>query len=265
MLTRVQTAPGYPSQPWVAGVPAQRRSRRHRPLAFILTLLLALTAMVVADRLVANRVTAGFEQSLTTGADGFTGTGAHVEIHGFPFLTQFVTGNFRHISIELASGSFDGFEVQDVRLEAFDVHTNAPWQAGSVDIDAVISYSALEMALQQALGTAAQISADLNHPGLLVATSQVTVLGFPVPISIEFIPTLVGYNTVRVDVEYVSVAGAQIGVDQIPLGLGAGLDDLQFELPLPSGFSLEAITVLPAGLRVQGHGNDIVLEEFGSN
>jgi len=195
-------------------------------------------------------------------AEGFHATGAQVQIHGFPFLTQLLTNNFRHVSIHLDAGYFEGFEVRDVRVEAFDVHTAAPWRAGLIDVDVVVMYEALELALQQQVNAPITVAADPNVPGTLIATSQITVLGFSVPISIHINPTIVSGNALNIDIEYVNVAGAEIAVDQIPLGLGDVLDDLAVALPLPDGVSLLGVEVLPDGLRIQGQAAEISLEDF---
>lgn len=270
----VQPQPGYPPQPppgylpqpahgyyAAAPTPAEplKKDRHSTPLTLGIILLFLVGLLFAADW-VAARVTVHLvEQAVSSGLGGFSAQGADVQVHGSPFLTQLIGGNLQHATITIATGEVRGLEVSDVVIEAYDVGLRNPRQVGLLDIEATVSYTALEQALGEQFGMPVRITPILdNTEGLVQATSQVYVLGLSIPISIYFTPVVQGAN-VMVDIQRASIGGVQTAIANLPLGLGNLLENMRVPLPLPAGITVESITPLPDGLRVTGSATDFRL------
>jgi len=254
-----QTAPDVrPVQYAPVQVIPQRR-RRWRWWRVLLALVLGLIAV---DRVAEYKVENGFEQALNSTPPPAQVTGAKVSILGFPFLPQLVRQRLGNVVITLDEASFDGFQVKDVILEAHDVQPTQPWEAGLVDVNAVITYDTIETLLAQQFQTEIGLSAATETPGALHAELSASVLGISVPIDLVIMPTLVANNTLNIDVGQVGLGGAAFDSNNLPGGIGTALDEMQIPLPLPAGVNLQDIRVDDTGIWVHGIAENINLESF---
>jgi hypothetical protein len=161
--------------------------RRPGKVIAIIVIVLGVLGMV-ADRggqLAAERVVAGKMKSTLSTPDR-----PDVDLGGFPFLSELISGKFRHVVIDLTDA--DGGKVQIARLHA-DMH-GVKQQGDGVRIDSIrgdglITYAALSDA-------AKPMTVDFGGSGLVRITAEVTVLGRDLTASASGRPHIEGQTLV---------------------------------------------------------------------
>lgn len=233
--------------------------KRHHVGRILLGLLLTLGILAVAaDRIIVGVVQRQVVSSVLAGAPGSI-EGADVQIHGFPFLTQVLSGRLEELSGTMESGNFGGLTVQDLNFDATGVTPREPFHAEHAQANALLPYSGLEqMVAQQVAGIVADptVTADPANPGTLLVTGNV----FGIDVALDARPVAVPPSGMRIDIDQVNLAGNPVDVDTLPFGIGDQLHNFAFELPLPEGIQLTGIDAESNGLRVQVAADDVNLQ-----
>ena len=173
-----------------------------------------------------------------------------VDLHGVPFLTQLLGGEFDHVTIDA-----DGITVhplnRDLRLSQMHVDLHdvsvsrsfSSFHTRTADATAIITYADLGAALG---------GVELTYQGNGHVQGRESVLGFTASVTTQ--PTLVGQGLHFNDVQ-ISVPGplaGQVESKVRPL--------FSQDLPLvglPFGLQVESLKVDPAGVHLQLHGTDV--------
>jgi hypothetical protein len=225
-------------------------------LAFLVAVgLLALVAVGV-DRGAAVFVGHGVAAAIRAG--GSDVVGADVQIHGFPFLTQLASGSLDEVSGSLTEGSFGGYRVADVTIDAREVTPRPPWQAGAVRASGVVGFDTLAEAISGRVGAEVTVGPSPDDAAALLIEMPFAVLGATVPVGATAVPHVVD-GSVTVQVTALAVGGVAVQVDEAPLGLGDLLGTLALPLSLPAGVSLRDVRVEPGGLRIAAEARDVAL------
>jgi len=243
---------------------------------------LAITLLVLAglafgaDRVAASLVQGTVEQALAIGT--VAAPGAHIEgaalniDNDFPFLPQLLRGQLREVSGALGRGDFGQFEVQDLHFHAEGVHipaltaadlgrrlagrpTHISLPVDHLEANALIPYLTISNAISH------QFSNLTGGDIVTKADSNALVFSFELlgaEISFVTSPTVLPPNTININVDQIILGGVIITPNDLPFGLGAQIPtEFQFAPDLPSGASIDQITVQPDGLRIYLTGNNV--------
>jgi len=226
-------------------------------VALLVLLLIAVGVLVVVDRVgvgIAERQVA--EQVADRG--GLAGT-PEVDIAGFPFLTQALSGEYDDVRIRLTAeelgqpaGTRADVSLRGVHVPLSDVLAGSVQEipVDRVDGTATLSYELLS----------AQLGGDTTltreGDGLRI-TKTVEVLGFDFPLTASGTVSLDGQD-LAIDVDDAS-AGA-VDVPDFVLEEAEDLLDFRYPVPaLPFGLQLTSVTPAGAGVDVAVEAADTVL------
>jgi hypothetical protein len=226
-------------------------------VALLVLLLLVLGVLVVVDRVgvgIAERRVA--DQIAARG--GLTAAPA-VDIAGFPFLTQAVSGTYRDIRVHLTAEELDqpagtraDVSLRGVHVPLSDVLSGSVQQipVDKVDGTATLSYELLAAQL----GGNTTLSADGDGIRL---TKSVRVLGLDFDVTGSGTVTLKGQDVV-IDIQQAS-AGA-VDVPNSVLKQAANLLDFSYRVPeLPFGLQLTSVRPTVQGVDVAVAATNTVL------
>jgi hypothetical protein len=136
----------------MGAVPAASHRRRRRGRRWLIALLVLVVLLVAADRVGA--AVAEHEAATTLQSSQHLASRPSVQIAGFPFLTQLISGTFDNVTIT-ATGVTVGDTDRTLRLGTVTVHLHdvsvarnlSSVRAGSATADAVVSYADLSHTL----------------------------------------------------------------------------------------------------------------------
>jgi hypothetical protein len=225
----------------------------------LVALLVLVVLLVAADRAAAWFAGNAGAQALETGGRGVTG--AEVSVHGFPFLTQLAAGRLDDVTGTMATGTFGGYDLRDVRFAASDLEPRAPYHAAAARADGVLTYESVRRAAADQLGAEVHVAAA---DGALEITFPTTVLGATVDVGATAVPSVGGDDAVALDVRSVTVAGARLDLDDLPGGIADRLQQVEVPLDLPAGVALRSVAVEPEGLRIGLAAQDVDLEPLAA-
>jgi hypothetical protein len=223
--------------------------------------LLVVLALLVALALVADPVAEGIAEDRVAealrDAGGLAGT-PDVDVRGWPFLTQAVSGTYDDVRISLTAdelGRPEGTRA-DVRLRGVHVPLSDALSGSvrEVPVDRLDGTATLSYAL-----LAAQLGGDTTlareGDGLRV-TRTVEVLGRDVPLTAVGTVSLDGQDLV-VDVEDAEAAG--VDVPDVLVDRASDLLDLRYPVELPFGLQLTGLRPADDGVVVTAEATGTVL------
>jgi hypothetical protein len=201
---------------------------------------------LVGDRVAASaaerRITEGVTNELTGATD------VVAQIHGVPVLTQVARGSLDHVTVTAATVPAAGVTLQDAMVDLYDVTTSAPRSAARVTASALVPTSAL----QAKVGQGWTVTTDGD--GLVAASTG--LLG----LQARVVPT-VRDGKLAVDIDWVTVLGAQVDGSSIPQAVTDRLDALVASVgSLPLGLSLSQVSVVDGGVQITATGTDVPLQ-----
>jgi hypothetical protein len=223
----------------------------------VVLLVLLLGGAVVADRVGVGIAEDQVAQQIAE-RGGLAGT-PDVDITGFPFLTQAVSGRYTDVRVSLTAdqlgqpaGTRAQVSLRGVRIPLSDVLSGSVQEVpvDRIDGTATLSYALLA---QQLGGDTTVAPAD----GGLRITRTVSLLGYDFPVTGAGAVVLDGRDVV-VDVQQAAAAG--VDVPGFVLDRAADLLDFRYPVPaLPFGLRLTSIDPGRGGVRVGVEARDTVL------
>jgi len=175
-----------------------------------------------------------------------------VKIHGFPFLTQMLTGKFGHVTGTTDQVVFDGLSAADVKVEARDV-TISPAQAGSATVSATVDLETAQALMRTRSGISdLTLRSEGDH---LVVTTTVQRQ------RLELTGVLTtDIDVVRLEIQSATVDGMSTAIDRLPAQTRSSLDKLTVPVSgLPHAVTLDSAEVVPGGVRFTATGTDVPL------
>lgn len=219
-----------------------------RAAAAVATVVVVLAGgAVVADHVVRTRTEADLAQSLQDEIPGLD-TEPDVTIHGFPFLTQVMSGSLDDVRLSAPEATVEGLRMEDIDVRLEGVSTDQPTTADRAHMTALVTLDSA----REVLDAPVELSVE---DGALVTSTQ--FLGLPV--EAVLVPRAAGRD---IDIEVQSLRLAGVGVDpsQIP-GIGGRLEGLSIPVQgLPEGLELTGLTVDTEGFWLEAEGTDVVFE-----
>ena len=187
-----------------------------------------------------------------------TTTSPVVDIKGFPFLTQMLTGTLDQVTATSAGATLEGVPVTDVAIDATKVNVRPPAgqqpSAGHATIVATIPTASLEKVVKDRTGLTVQLTVD----GSTVKASG-NVLGLPMVLTLA---PRVDTGKLLVDAQDLTLGGRQITPESLPGAIRDRVKDIEIPLAgLPSGLTLSRAEVVPSGLRVTADGTNVVVPQ----
>jgi hypothetical protein len=223
----------------------------------LVLLVLLLGAVVVADRVGVGIAEERVAQQIAE-RGGLSGT-PDVDITGFPFLTQAVSGRYTDVRVSLTAeqlgqpaGTRAQVSLRGARIPLSDVLSGSVQE---VPVDRVDGTATLPYAL-----LAEQLGGDTTLTGAdggLQITRTVSLAGFDFPVTAVGTVTLDGQDLV-VDVEQAAASG--VDVPGFVLDRAADLLDFRYPVPaLPFGLQLTSVDPGGDGVHVRVEARDTVL------
>jgi hypothetical protein len=208
--------------------------------------------LVVVDRVTVRIAESTAVRSMEQGAVELTD--AHLDILGFPFLTQVASGELGHVMGTAESATFGGHTVTDVRIDARDVSTADPYVVRSGTATGLLAPASLDAVVSEAVGEPVAFSTDGDQ---LVASMN--VLGLP--LAAKLTPRVDG-NTIAVDVSELTLGPATITISDLPAPIARLVANLTVPLDLPQGVTLTSVGVSDGAIRVELAGKDVALADL---
>jgi hypothetical protein len=181
-----------------------------------------------------------------------------VDIKGFPFLTQLVSGTLDEVTATAPGATLEGIPVTDVAVDATQVNVRPPQgqqpSAGHATIAATIPTASLEKVVKDKTGLTVQLAVD----GTAVTASG-TVLGLP--LALDLVPK-VESGKLLVDAQGLTLGGRQITAQSLPAALRERISGIEVPVQgLPAGLTLSRADVVPTGLRITADGTNVVVPQ----
>jgi LmeA-like phospholipid-binding len=192
-----------------------------------------------------------------------------VDVGGFPFLTEVVSGKYEQIVIVLPNLSGQGMTLPKFTLTASGV--NAPLDTlrsgeGTITADKITGTSVVpwDVVVKQTKFKDLKLSADAD--GTLKVAGNATLGGYSIPLTGSAKVTLAGPTKLRVQVT--DLAGTDPGLNSLIKGLIAAYKEklvFDFSLPkLPYNLKLQKIQATPDGLDITAYAENVPLSDTAS-
>lgn len=181
-----------------------------------------------------------------------------VDIKGFPFLTQLLSGTLNEVTATSAGATLNGVPVTDVAIDATQVNVRPPAglqpSAGHATVAATIPTASLEKVVKDRTGLTVQLAVE----GSSVKASG-NVLGLPMTLTLA---PRVDSGKLLVDAQNLTLGGRQMTPDSLP---GVVRDRVTgIEIPvegLPAGMSVTHADVVSDGVRITADGSNVVVPQ----
>jgi hypothetical protein len=221
---------------------AARRQRRRWPLALLGTLVVLVLLLVGVDRAAA--AYAGQRAAQQLQSQGFPGT-PHVTMEGFPFLTQVISRNLRHVHLT-AGDVQEGPVTATLVADATGVRLDPGYRSG------VITRATGTILI--GFSSVAGIARAAGAPGVTASAGGQDRIRFKVDLAVvstTVIATVAkaGPGTLRLHI--VSAGG-------LPPSLLGSFSNITFRLPrLPYGVTVRSVSVTSQGVVARLAAHDI--------
>jgi hypothetical protein len=178
-----------------------------------------------------------------------------VQVQGVPFLTQWTSGRYREVDVQLPTVTTNRVSVTNLSAQLHTVSARgfatssadvAGATIGEVDAQGVVPYSSVPLPQGFRVtpnGSHLQLSGSVSASGVSVPLSAV------VSVSIQD-----GGLQLKADQVNVPAPFNRLGLTSV---VNQQLEEVGTALPLPLGVRLDAVTVTPVGLRVSASATQV--------
>jgi hypothetical protein len=177
-----------------------------------------------------------------------------VSIGGFPFLTQVVSRNFGHATVDIADFNSGGVPIAHIHADLTGVHVSSGYNSATVDTlvgTATLDYSAVSQVLGHDISNIGQVNLSQGTGNQVKASYS--LLG--VNISADVAVNLLSGNSLEFKTTKVNT----------PLsGLGISTPGFDVKVPLnglPFGMKLSSLKTTSTGVDISATGTNVPLTE----
>jgi LmeA-like phospholipid-binding len=237
--------------PAAARAPRPRRRGRRWIIALVILLGLLVAAdrigVVVTENVLASQIKKDQNLSQTPG----------VSIDGFPFLTQVVSRDFSHVTVDIRGLVASGVPISDIHADLNGVHVSSGYNSATVDTltaTAILNYSDLSKAISNQVENIGTVTVSEGSGGQLKATYS--ILGASV--SAQVAATLLPGNTIELKSAGVDAGGLGGLVQAVtPTGF-----DVKIPLgTLPFGIQLKSLVLTSTAADIIATGHNVALSQ----
>ncbi len=221
--------------------------------------LVAITLVLGGGLVAADRFAASYAQDYARDAvnSQLKAKGeTHVDVHGFPFLTQAIGGTLDEVTVTVPAATVNDLPVSDVAVDARQVKVDAfstqrhP-TAGDVVVQATIPVASLQSAVKKQ----SNLDVSLSVEGSVLRATG-TILGLSLKAAVT---PRVQTGKLLVGISDVTLGDRAVSVDSFP-ALHDALSGITVPIQgLPAGMSLTGAQVVPTGVRVTASGTNVAL------
>jgi hypothetical protein len=235
-------------------VMVRRRRRRRGPLIALITVIVILVLLVVSDRVAnayaENQMASQFQSSLALSGK------PHVTIQGFPFWTQLLAHDFNNVDITAsnevinsASAGGGALEIQSLNATLHGLH----FQGFSSNTATVDQFNATALITFTALGNVGGVPQGITlAPDGGNKVKATISIG---PLSDTAVAQVTQSGPAQINVKVIDAGG-------IPSSALGNLADFNINIPkLPSGVSIQNVSVTQQGVSVTISGHDTTLSQ----
>jgi hypothetical protein len=256
---------GYPEQnpvpppPYASAAdaaPAVRPPRpRRRGSRWIIALVILLGLLVAADRI----GVAVTESTLASQIqkDQKLSQKPGVSIDGFPFLTQVVSRDFPHVTVDIRGLVASGVPISDIHADLNGVHVSSGYNSATVDTltaTAILNYSDLSKAISNQVENIGTVTVSRGTDGQLKATYD--LLGASV--SAQVAASLQPGNTIELKSAGVDAGG----LGSIVQAVTPTSFDVKIPLgTLPFGIQLKSLNLTSTAADIIATGHNVALSQ----
>jgi hypothetical protein len=242
------------SEPPTIMVRRRRRRRRRGPIAALIILIVILVLLVVSDR-VANAYAENQMASQVQSSLALSGK-PHVTIQGFPFWTQLLAHDFNNVDITASNevvnsvnAGSGALEIASLNATLHGLHFQG-FNSTSATVDQFNATALIKLTALASVGGVPQ-GVTLTPDGANQVKATIS-LG---PLSDSAVARVTQSGPAQINVKVIDFGG-------IPASALGNLADFNVNIPkLPSGVSIQSISVTQQGLQVTIAGHDTTLSE----
>ncbi|SJM60467.1 Putative peptidoglycan bound protein (LPXTG motif) Lmo1799 homolog [Actinomycetales bacterium JB111] len=229
-------------------------------VTLVVAALVLVVGLLIADRWALVRARGEVLDALTELTDEMDG--GEVEIDGFPFLSQVISGRIDRVDFEADRIALDGLELMDVTGRAEGVAIRAPREAARLDASATVPLALIQ---EQVAATSFDIpilgprtlSADIEGNDLVIETE---ILTGTVHVIAEVAPTDDGRG-IHIHLGRGTVAGVSTEISELPVvGSRIPVDHYVDLENLPPNVEVTEARVQSDGIRVTIEGRNVPLD-----
>lgn len=243
-----------PSSTYVTPPADYREPRKRRRGGLWLILLAVLVALlVVADR-VAATVTEDHLASKIQQSQHLSQKPS-VSIDGFPFLTQVISRNFGHVTVDIANFVSGGVPIAHIHADLRSVHVASGYDSATVDTlvgTATLDFAAVSQVLSKDISNIGHVNLSQGSGNQVKASYS--LLG--ANISADVAVNLLSGNTVEFKTTKITTPLSGLGINAPA--------DFDVKVPLnglPFGMQLSSLKVTSTGVDISATGKNVQLNQ----
>lgn len=226
------------------------RRKRNRGTVWFVVIVVLIGLLVAADRVAAvvveNRLASKIQQSQHLSQK------PSVSIDGFPFLTQVVTRNFGHATVDISDFSAQGVPISHIHADLRGVHVNSSYNSATVDTlagTATLEYSAMSQVLSNDVSNIGHVTLSRGSGNEVTATYSILGVNFTADIAV----TVLNGDTLEFRTTKVNTPLSRLG------GNAPGFDVKSSLKGLPFGMRLTTVQVTSTGVDISATGTNVPL------
>lgn len=224
--------------------------RRHRGRNWLIALIVLIALLVAADRVAAAVTENQLASKIQTSQH--LAQKPNVSISGFPFLTQVVSRDFGHATIDIHDLNAQGMPISHIHAVLNGVHVSSGYDSAIVDTlngVASLTYSDVSKAVTNAAHVG-QIALSRGSDGQVVASYKLLGVAITAHVSVE----VLDHNVLEVKSTKIDTKLSGLNLDA-PAGF-----DVKIPLSgLPFGMRLKDVQVTDSSVDIAATGDHVQL------
>ncbi len=236
-----------------------RKPKRGRGItAAVISVLIIGALLVGGDVLARQYAESRLAEELQANLPGVSDD-VSVQIGGFAFLPQLISGRIEQAEVTASSVQVDMFQGHDARAVLTGVGVEEPYNAETIEVQATAPVETLRAAAAQA-GLPDGVDVQVDR-GLLVATG--TVLG--TDLAWGLVPSA-QHRAISLNTRWVQIGGLEVELSDVPGPIENLFSDIEIPLQdLPEDLALDDLQVRDGGVWLLVIGENVPLGDLATS